>query len=82
MRVVSRPWPRRIRGLREVVSVHRVDNGDTIAALRAKGMPRLGTVTRMRVLWRVRFDWGAPADAVRTVPSSRMVSRRRDAPAR
>jgi len=27
-----------------VVGVHRVDNHDTIAAARAKGIPRVGTV--------------------------------------
>jgi len=34
------------RGFREVVGIHRVDNGDTIAAVEAKGIPRVGTVTR------------------------------------
>jgi len=50
------------RGIREVVGVHRVDNHDTIAAARAKGIPRVGTVTRTRLLWKVWFDW-SPAGA-------------------
>jgi len=50
------------RGIRKVVGVHRVDNHDTIAAARAKGIPRVGTVTRTRLLWKVWFDW-SPAGA-------------------
>ncbi|HEV8586419.1 MAG TPA: GNAT family N-acetyltransferase [Methylomirabilota bacterium] len=49
-------------GVREVVGVHRVDNHETIAAARAKGIPRVGTVTRTRLLWKVWFEWcGADA---------------------
>lgn len=43
------------------MGVHRVDNHDTIAAARAKGIPRVGTVTRTRVLWKVWFEW-SPAE--------------------
>ena len=50
------------RGVREVVGIHRVDNHDTIAAVRAKGIARVGTVTRTRLLWKVWFDW-SPGDA-------------------
>jgi hypothetical protein len=38
------------RGYRQVLGIHRVDNHDTIAAARAKGVERLGVVTRWRVL--------------------------------
>jgi GNAT superfamily N-acetyltransferase len=50
------------RGYREVLGVHRVDNADTIAAARAKHIPRLGTITRSRVLWRTRFHWEPSPD--------------------
>ena len=61
MAVAMAPWLL-ARGIREVVGVHRVDNHDTIAAARAKGIPRVGTVTRTRLLWKVGFDW-SPARA-------------------
>ena len=38
------------RGYRQVLGIHRVDNHDTIAAARAKGVERLGVVTRWRLL--------------------------------
>jgi hypothetical protein len=37
-------------GFHEVLGVHRTDNYDTIAATRAKGVARLGTITRWRLL--------------------------------
>jgi len=37
-------------GFHEVLGVHRTDNYDTIAATRAKGVTRLGTITRWRLL--------------------------------
>ena len=39
----------------EVLGVHRTDNHDTIAATRAKGVTRLGTITRWRLLTRTIF---------------------------
>jgi len=44
-------------GISEVVGIHRTDNHDTIAAANKKGIPRIGTVTRYRVLWHVWFDY-------------------------
>jgi hypothetical protein len=38
------------RGYRQVLGIHRMDNHDTIAAARAKGVERLGVVTRWRLL--------------------------------
>jgi hypothetical protein len=61
MAVAMAPWLL-ARGIRDVVGVQRVDNHDTIAAARAKGIPRVGTVTRTRLLWKVWFDW-SPAGA-------------------
>ncbi|MGH6690473.1 MAG: GNAT family N-acetyltransferase [Gammaproteobacteria bacterium] len=51
------PWME-AEGFTEVLGVHRTDNYDTIAASRAKGVPRLGTITRSRLLWvtRVSFE--------------------------
>ena len=43
------------RGYREVLGVHRLDNDDTVAAVRAKGLERLGIVARFRLPWRVWF---------------------------
>jgi hypothetical protein len=45
------------RGFREVLGIHRVDNADTIAAARAKGIPRIGTITRTCVLWKTWFSY-------------------------
>jgi L-amino acid N-acyltransferase YncA len=42
------------RGYRQVLGIHRVDNHDTIAAARAKGVERLGLVTRWCLL---RHAW-------------------------
>lgn len=53
-------------GIREVLGVHRTDNHDTIAAARKKGIPRLGTITRYRVLWKVWFDYAEAAENVGT----------------
>lgn len=50
-------------GFQEVLGIHRVDNEDTIAAVRAKGIPRIGTVTRWRVLGKTSFTY-EPATAV------------------
>lgn len=49
-------------GFHEVLGVHRTDNHDTIAATRAKGVARLGTITRSRLLWitRVSFEPESP----------------------
>lgn len=44
-------------GIQEVLGIHRTDNWDTIAAARRKGIPRLGTITRYRVLWKVWFEY-------------------------
>jgi len=44
-------------GFHEVFGIHRVDNHDTIAAVRAKGIPRLGTVTRWCVLGKTSFTY-------------------------
>jgi hypothetical protein len=43
------------RGYREVLGVHRLDNADTVAAVRAKGLEWLGIVARFRLPWRVWF---------------------------
>jgi hypothetical protein len=42
-------------GFNEVLGVHRTDNHDTIVATRAKGVTRLGTITRWRLLSSTRF---------------------------
>jgi len=47
------------RGFREVLGIHRVDNADTIAAARAKGIPRIGTITRTCLLWKSWFSYSA-----------------------
>jgi GNAT superfamily N-acetyltransferase len=52
------------RGYREVLGIHRTDNQDTIAAVRAKRIPTTGTITRRRRLWRVSFEW-EPCGSVR-----------------
>jgi hypothetical protein len=44
-------------GYREVLGIHRTDNQDTIAAVRAKGIPTTGTITRRRLLWNLSFRW-------------------------
>lgn len=50
-------------GYREVLGIHRIDNDNTIAATRAKGIPTLGTLTRTCVFWIewYRFQPVAPA---------------------
>lgn len=50
------------RGFREVLGIHRVDNQDTIAAVRAKDIPRIGTVTRLRMLGRTSFTYEPASD--------------------
>jgi hypothetical protein len=52
-------------GFREVLGIHRTDNHDTIAAARAKGIPRIGTITRTCFPWRVSFDYAPSTDSVR-----------------
>jgi hypothetical protein len=44
-------------GFTEVLGVHRTDNHDTIAATRAKGVTRVGTVTRWRLFTITRFSF-------------------------
>jgi hypothetical protein len=44
-------------GFNEVLGVHRTDNHDTIAATLAKGVVRLGTVTRSRLLWYTGYSF-------------------------
>jgi hypothetical protein len=56
------------RGFREVVGIHRVDNGDTIAAVETKGIPRVGTVTRWCVPWYVWFTFEAAPSRPTSVP--------------
>ena len=57
MAYAMNPWMVGL-GFHEVLGVHRTDNHDTIAATRAKGVTRLGTITRWRLLTRTifRFD--------------------------
>lgn len=54
-------------GFREVFGIHRVDNHDTIAAVRAKGIPRIGTVTRWCVLGKTSFTYERELAAAATV---------------
>ena len=56
------------RGFREVVGIHRVDNHDTIAAVEAKGIPRVGTVTRWCVPWHVWFTFEAAPSRPTAMP--------------
>jgi GNAT superfamily N-acetyltransferase len=51
------------QGVREVLGIHRIDNQDTIAAARAKGIPRIGTVVRLRMLGRTSFVYEPASDA-------------------
>jgi hypothetical protein len=51
-------------GFREVLGVHRTDNYDTIAATRAKGVTRLGTITRWRLLRSTRFSFAPETSAL------------------
>lgn len=68
------------QGFTEVLGVHRTDNHDTIAATRAKGVARLGTITRSRMLWisRVSFEPEPPArtgaERGATVPLAELTS--------
>jgi hypothetical protein len=65
------------RGFSEVLGIHRVDNQDTIAAVRAKGIPRIGTIIRTRVLGRTSFTYEPASDAA---AASRHVELRPPAP--
>ena len=67
------------QGFREVLGIHRTNNHDTVAAARAKGVTRLGTITRSRLLWTTRFSyksetagWRPPAGATRA-PSPALI---------
>jgi hypothetical protein len=54
MAYAMNPWMVGL-GFQEVLGVHRTDNYDTIAATRAKGVTRLGTITRWRLLTHTIF---------------------------
>jgi hypothetical protein len=62
-------------GFHDVLGVHRTDNHDTIAATRAKGVVRVGTITRWRVLWNTRFSFApvtpAPEQRAACTPNLR-----------
>jgi hypothetical protein len=63
-------------GFTEVLGVHRTDNHDTIAATRAKGVTRLGTVTRWRLPWSTRFAFEperAPAPRLEGLAGAPMI---------
>ena len=60
MAYAMNPWVL-VAGFHEVLGVHRTDNYDTIAATRAKGVIRVGTITRWRVLWSTRFSFAPDA---------------------
>jgi len=45
------------QGYHEVLGIHRTDNHNTVAAARAKGVARLGIITRSRLLWTTRFSY-------------------------
>ncbi len=52
------PWME-AEGFTDVLGVHRIDNYDTIAATRAKGVTRLGTITRLRLGWMTHVSFAA-----------------------
>jgi hypothetical protein len=56
MAYAMNPWLLGL-GFHDVLGIHRTDNHDTIAATRAKGVTRLGTITRLRVLRVTRFSF-------------------------
>jgi hypothetical protein len=60
MAYAMNPWMMSL-GYNEVLGVHRTDNYDTIAATRAKGVARLGTITRSRLFWSTRVSFEAEA---------------------
>jgi hypothetical protein len=60
MAYAMNPWVLDL-GFGEVLGVHRTDNYDTIAATRAKGVTRLGTITRSRLFWCTRFSFESEA---------------------
>jgi GNAT superfamily N-acetyltransferase len=53
-------------GYREVVSIQRTDNAESIATTRARRIARLGTLERRSFLGRVRFRFERSGDARRT----------------
>ena len=59
------PWMK-AEGFTEVLGVHRTDNHDTIAATRAKGVTRLGTITRFRLLWLTQLSFEPESPEVTT----------------
>ena len=57
------------RGFRQVLGIHRLDDHDTIAAARAKGVERVGVVTRCCVLRRTWFTFEpTPANPAASAP--------------
>jgi GNAT superfamily N-acetyltransferase len=58
------------QGYREVLGIHRTDNHDTVAAARAKGVTRLGIVTRSRLLWTTRLSYEPESRGPRPRPVS------------
>jgi hypothetical protein len=56
MAYAMNPWVLGL-GFREVLGIHRTDNHDTIAATHAKGVTRLGTITRSRFFRGTRFGF-------------------------
>lgn len=55
-------------GFNEVLGVHRTDNHDTIAATHAKGVARLGMVTRSRLLWHTSYSFAPDPPRAATSP--------------
>jgi hypothetical protein len=73
MAYAMNPWMLEC-GFNEVLGVHRTDNDDTIAATRAKGVTRLGTITRWRLLRTVRFSFEpAPTPGADRLPGVPMI---------
>lgn len=74
MAYAMNPWVL-AHGFSEVLGVHRTDNYDTIAATRAKGVARLGTITRARLLWHTRFAFESEpgASGVEVITGAAMV---------
>jgi hypothetical protein len=57
------------QGFREVLGIHRTDNHDTVSAARAKGVTRLGTITRSRLLWATRFSYASETAGWQPLPA-------------
>jgi hypothetical protein len=80
MAYAMNPWVLGL-GYREVFGIHRTDNHDTIAATRAKGVKRLGTITCWRLFRSTRFTFApeppapSPMKIVTAVaPATRLAS--------